>query len=463
MDSKLMKRVLSLLLVFAVALGVFQPLDSHAQEVEAKAETIAVESKQESTKEENPKVEEKKAEEKVEANKSEEKKTEASAEKVEKKAEAPKAEEKKEDKEENKEEEKKSLIEETTEKQKEAAKKLEEEKQKVEAAKIREVNLHAGADAQTMGNLTWTTYKLGLYTAEIYDQDGNQLMKYNVAGKSNNVAYNYSVVFSGLKAGKTYTYRISAEGVKAVTGKFRTAPTQESKEKISFAYLGDPQVKDYTTAKSTGALFHQLTELSKKDPLNFVYIAGDHTNNGSYEDTADEVKEEQWKDFFHNAGQYPQATQKFLLEHTLLSTQGNHDLADFNGHITPASEIGQGEFLTGVYSVDYGPVRIVMLNDASYNTDDLANNKNFQKMTKFLQDQVEEGKKKGLWTVVGFHKPLYTGASHINDGDVIEYRKALNPILSGLDVDMILAGHDHVYARGFINAKGENSDRKSVV
>jgi hypothetical protein len=58
---------------------------------------------------------------------------------------------------------------------------------------------------------------------------------------------------------------------------------------------------------------------------------------------------------------------------------------------------------------------------------------------------------------VGFHKSLYTGASHIVDSDIIEARTFWCPKFAELDVDLVLQGHDHVYSRGFVNADGSRA------
>jgi hypothetical protein len=63
---------------------------------------------------------------------------------------------------------------------------------------------------------------------------------------------------------------------------------------------------------------------------------------------------------------------------------------------------------------------------------------------------------------VGFHKSLYTGASHIVDSDVIAARKFWCPKFAELDVDFVLQGHDHVYSRGFVNADGSRAFANTI-
>ena len=79
----------------------------------------------------------------------------------------------------------------------------------------------------------------------------------------------------------------------------------------------------------------------------------------------------------------------------------------------------------------------------------------------YLTNAVKEAKERGQWTFIGFHKSLYTGASHITDSDVIEARQYWAPTFSALDVDVVMQGHDHVYSRGFVTSDGYNANPTS--
>ncbi len=311
---------------------------------------------------------------------------------------------------------------------------------------IKQVNAHVGAEASTSQNLAWVTVKNTETKVVVKNPSGTTVYENTVSGTSNGTVYTYTAELMGLTPSTTYTYTLSNDANR-VEGSFTT--TSESAGTIRFGYIADPQVSNATNAKAAGAVFNQLIGVNQRTPLDFLYIAGDHTDRSSNED--------QWQEFFHQGGMFPNAAQNFMLKNTILSTQGNHDVADFKGHINVPDELGQGEFLSGVYSVDFGPVRFIVLNNASYNTSNLAENANFQLMLRFLREEVTDAKAKGMWTIVGLHKALYTGASHIDDGDMVAYRIAMNPVLTELDVDMVLAGHDHVYSRGFVDADGNNA------
>ncbi|MFR9257212.1 MAG: phosphohydrolase, partial [Merdibacter sp.] len=54
------------------------------------------------------------------------------------------------------------------------------------------------------------------------------------------------------------------------------------------------------------------------------------------------------------------------------------------------------------------------------------------------------------WKTVVFHHSVYSTASHVDDGDIIERREELPPMFSELDIDVVLMGHDHVYTRTYM-------------
>jgi len=50
------------------------------------------------------------------------------------------------------------------------------------------------------------------------------------------------------------------------------------------------------------------------------------------------------------------------------------------------------------------------------------------------------------WTVVFTHYPIYSCSQGRNNE---RYRNAVQPLLEKYNVDLVLAGHDHTYCRGF--------------
>ena len=139
-----------------------------------------------------------------------------------------------------------------------------------------------------------------------------------------------------------------------------------------------------------------------------------------------------------------------MFSNNLISAvQGNHDNNTLTRHINAPAEAGNI-----VYSYDYGPATFIMLNLETERYDADAR----EQQKEYLTEVVNEAKSRNQWILVGFHKSIYTGASHIVDSDIIEARKYWAPIFSELDVDIVMQGHDHVYSRGFVNSDGYNAN-----
>ena len=241
--------------------------------------------------------------------------------------------------------------------------------------------------------------------------------------------YFYSARLDGLSPGSSYTYEIAG----TYSGAFQS-PTDSGA--FTFAFLADPQIEFASDARATGALFSLL---NKRDDLAFAYIAGDLTDSAR--------NERQWELLFQSGGVHSSAGQSFLGSHLLAVAQGNHDNSSFSGHITAPS--AGGDVGPAVYSFDYSNMKFVVLNMNSPDT--------WAAQADLLRREASDAKGKDQWLVVGFHQSLYSGAAHIVDSSIISARKFWSPLLAELGVDVVLQGHDHAYARGFVTGTGANA------
>ena len=304
----------------------------------------------------------------------------------------------------------------------------------------KQVNAHMGDDPSTQINFTYSTV-----------EDAKTQVAINVAGDSevktetgesakisgqNSEKFIHRIAVSNLTPDTEYEYT-AGYGENTYRGTFKTALPAGSDGSFSFVYLADTQVSNAANAKALGATLNRVNEMNP----DFVYIAGDVT------DTA--ANEAQWEQLFYNNGAFPNGGQDMFGNSTLAVVQGNHDNNTMNRHINAPAEMGNI-----VYSFDYGPATFVMLNLESARSD--ANARAQQK--EYLTAVINDAKARGQWTLVGFHKSLYTGASHITDSDVIDARKYWCPVFAELDVDFVLQGHDHVYSRGFVEEDGSKAD-----
>lgn len=307
-----------------------------------------------------------------------------------------------------------------------------------EAKMPKQLNVHVGNDASSQVNITYTTVA-----------DTDTIVKLNKVGDAENVIYFqgtstqgisgkyiHEIAVSGLEDYTDYEYTVG-DGFNSKSGTFRTALAQNDTRKFTFAYIADTQVSNASNAKALGATLATINEMNP----DFVYLAGDTT------DTA--TNEAQWEWLFNNEGLFPTGGEDMFANSLIAVTQGNHDNDELYQHINAPEEAGRI-----VYSFDYGVVKFISLNlEAARRSDDARD-----KQAEYLRAEVADAKENGQWTIVGFHKSLYTGASHITDGDVISARKYWSPIFAELDVDLVLQGHDHVYSRGFVTAEGNNAN-----
>ena len=300
----------------------------------------------------------------------------------------------------------------------------------------RQVNAHFGDDASTQMNISYTTLT-SAPSVVIYRKAGETatLEARGLSSQGTNNKYFHGVAVTGLTPGTDYEYTVgSGEG--AFTGRFKTAPAKGSNESFTFAYLADTQVSNATNAESLGANLQSVAD----GGYDFVYLAGDHT------DTA--ANESQWEWLFNNGGAFPNGGQNMYGSYAVSLIQGNHDNNTFARHVNAPAQ--QGNI---VYTFEYGPATFIMLNLEAARSDATARDR----QEEFLRATVADAKQRGQWTFVGYHKSLYTGASHITDTDVISARKFWCPIFAELDVDFVLQGHDHVYSRGFVEADGSKA------
>ncbi|MGG7058666.1 metallophosphoesterase [Clostridium tertium] len=308
-----------------------------------------------------------------------------------------------------------------------------------EYSKPKQVNVHMGDDPSTQVNITYTTINFGLETKIVLKKVGDNkeitVLGENSIGNANK--YFHKIAVNNLEPNTQYEY-IVGTGEDTFSGKFKTAPAVGSKDSIKFAYIADTQVSNATNAKALGAT---LEEVNNIEDLDFIYLAGDITDTSA--------NETQWELLFNNDGAFPTGGQDMFGNNLVTVVQGNHDNNSLTRHINAPAESGNI-----VYSYDYGPVTFIMLNleTARYDADARLAQK------EHLTEVVSKAKSRGQWIFVGFHKSIYTGASHITDSDVIEARKYWSPVLTDLDVDVVMQGHDHVYSRGFVDENGYKAE-----
>lgn len=252
-------------------------------------------------------------------------------------------------------------------------------------------------------------------------------------------SHHHRAVIDGLRPGVAYGYRVGDVGRWSEWSVFRTFPADA--ESFRFLYFGDSQ----------NDILGQVTRVARAGMLDcpdaaFVAHGGDLVDRGDRDD--------QWGEWF-------EAYSPLARKVPFAVTPGNHDymIPDPNNRdrrVLPDLWKRQFSFpgngpeglRESVYWFDRGDLRFVSLNTME----------RLEPQVEWLERVVATNRKR--WTVVMFHHPVYSSGNERQSGlrQII-----LEPALSRLDVDLVLQGHDHTYARTGLVADGASAlDRGTV-
>ena len=245
------------------------------------------------------------------------------------------------------------------------------------------------------------------------------------------------VDLSGLKPSTKYTYTISVDGK---TSKEYTYETPAfGSDSFSFAAVGDPQLYYKSLDANIEGWTKTVNEvLSDGTDYSFLFSLGDQINEYYAADGSNLSKvEAEYSGFFNNES---------LSSIALATLVGNHDNGNNSTLYTEhfqmpgVTSYGQNKEGDGDYSFTYGGVQFMVLNTSNLS---IAEHKTF------LEETLKKNPNAN-WNVVCFHKSMYSVAKHVTEEDIVTLRNGLSPIFKELGIDVVLQGHDHVYARSYI-------------
>ncbi|RNC89238.1 MAG: metallophosphoesterase [Allomuricauda sp.] len=257
-------------------------------------------------------------------------------------------------------------------------------------------------------------------------------------GNSSFTVHYHSVVFTGLQPNTLYAYRVGdgesywSEWIQFRTAKTNYAPTQ-------FVYFGDAQ-------NDVLAHWSRVIRMAYQTAPNaeFVIHAGDLINNAH--------RDMEWAEWYKAGG--------FIhSQWTAIPVVGNHEfwhLMDREGRrlsiqwrpqfTLPVAKDLPKELHETVYTVDFQDVRIIVLNS----------NDKLEEQTAYIETELKNSTAK--WNIITCHHSIFSPAK---GRDFQFARQNWKPILDKYNVDLVLNGHDHTYARGHVpirsaDAVGDN-------
>lgn len=250
-----------------------------------------------------------------------------------------------------------------------------------------------------------------------------------------NVHY-HSVVFDSLKANTIYVYRVGdgkehwSEWIQFQTAKSTYAPTQ-------FVYFGDAQ---NDVLEHWSRVIRKAYETAPK--ASFVIHAGDLINYAH--------RDYEWAQWFKAGG--------FIhSQWTAIPVVGNHEFSalekseprklsiQWRPQFTlPLEEKLDSTLHETVYSVKYQDVHVIVLNS----------NDKLEEQTAYLENELKNSTAK--WKIITCHHSVFSPAKGRNFQFARDHWK---PLLDQYNVDLVLNGHDHTYARGHVPVRTTDIDK----
>jgi hypothetical protein len=254
------------------------------------------------------------------------------------------------------------------------------------------------------------------------------------------------VTINGLTAGTTYFYDVGSSSQVLAGGDsdhfFATSPTAGDPASFTVWIVGDSGTGDANQAAVRDAM---LASTGGSPPELYLHVGDIAYNSGT---------DQEFTDRFY-------APYEVVLRHTVCwPTLGNHEGASsdsqtqsgpyYEGYVLPtAGEAGGLSSGTeAYYSFDYANAHFICLD-----SHDTPRTPGSAMLTWLASDLAATDQN---WIIAFWHHPPYSKGSHDSDdvgdsgGRLRDMRENVLPILEAGGVDLVLAGHSHIYERSYL-------------
>lgn len=256
--------------------------------------------------------------------------------------------------------------------------------------------------------------------------------------------HQFEATISGLKPSTTYYYAVY-DGDNRLTAadntyRFKTNPVPGTDAPVYFWVVGDSGTGGKDQAAVHTAMVEHNTKAGK--PLD-LYL---HVGDMAYGSGTNKEFDDRFFDMYEPT----------LRNTVCWASMGNHEGRTSKGasgegpyydaYICPtnAEAGGLASGKEAFYSFDYGRVHFICLD--SHDLDRRPSGE----MAQWLKADLE--KTQADFLVAYFHHPPYTKGTHDSDkeGQLIEMREHIMPILESGGVDLVFTGHSHIYERSML-------------
>lgn len=247
----------------------------------------------------------------------------------------------------------------------------------------------------------------------------------------------HRVMFSDLRPGTTYLYRVGNDSCWSEWFQFRTAEATASS--FSFLYFGDVQ---YGIASLYPRVIRQA--IMKAPESSLLMFVGDLTTNAT---------NREFNDFF-NAGGW------ILASKAVVPVPDGHEypkdaagnrmglVAFWDRAFSFPANVPEPLAKAGNYSFDYQNTRFILFNTYDYGMGKA------KLYLEWLESLLKNNPQK--WTVVAHHQPAYPISERRNKTGFLDQ---VQPLYDRYGVDLVLSGHDHGYSRGGIGLRGNRKKK----
>lgn len=249
----------------------------------------------------------------------------------------------------------------------------------------------------------------------------------------------YSAQITGLTPGTTYYYCVDNGKKRTDVKTFTTAQRaggSSASGGASFVYMGDIQVS--RDAESEFSLWGKSAKnVYKLNPdVQFGILGGDIVDSG--------VSEKQFGYFLNNASEVFSYIPMF-------STNGNHE-SNFSESGKPELYLdmftlpqnGPDGFKEEIYSFDYENCHITVLNSWIFSGEQKVTDADLKRVNDWIEKDLSSST--ADVSIVVMHHPAYALASDNVSAKVYD---SWRPLFENNGVDLVLCGHQHVYARSY--------------
>ncbi|WP_297851175.1 metallophosphoesterase family protein [uncultured Corynebacterium sp.] len=288
---------------------------------------------------------------------------------------------------------------------------------------------HVGVGAtSTDMNFAWRTSYRGAESVKYYPS-GQPEAAQVVSGEEARFGVAYRSMRAGvsdLQPGVEYTYQLgSDEGGWTDPATFRV---QAAGDSWSFLNFADAQIGvDLKVQEQADAWRAAVKQATTSYPdSEFILHAGDQTEGWGN-------PKRQWEEFF---------SPEELRNYPIAMAKGNHETYALPGHFDEHRNFPNQQGNTANYFFERNNALFVVIDSNESSSRDISRHADFIRNT-----VAQHGKGKD-WIIGVMHHAPYTQGSHaMKDADVKRLREGLAPVFSEAGVDMVLAGHDHMYNR----------------